>query len=560
MKLLTKINSICIFIVSVSFMPGCSLDERIFDNPMADSFLQTEADASALMNGMYAELSAFNGFKSNLHRLILYGGDDIAVSSAQYLMFNNRTVPTTNQYLTHWQSFYKIINHANAILGLLGANNTLSEEAKQRLAGECHFLRAFSYFYLVRLHGDVPLLTDPVDGNTDFYPTRTPAADIYRLVFDDFELAAGACLPFSKQPAQELGRATQGAAQAMLSLAHLTYANRLSFAGDDHGAAGHYAKAKDHAESVIISGEYTLTNNYADLFDVNRERDAYREVIFAVQHTRDGRTSSNGGSLGSELAYYTQPTNRFYISGDVANGRGGGTMRIQPWFHEKYQTGDYVNDYRAEVSFLTRFTYQDSNSETITFPEVRNSNERTEAYPYLDKYKDPEGYLSRNNENDFFIIRLAEVFLIKAEAENELNGPTANAYEAFNRLRVRARLADGSQRSFPADLAPGLTKEEFRLRIFEERGLELVGEGHRWFDAVRMRYGTTAKPMINYLYEDYFPTLAKSAPTFNAQQNRWTGGRVQPLNIVDWTDKFLLWPIPSAEIDANPNMVQNLNW
>ena len=225
-----------------------------------------------------------------------------------------------------------------------------------------------------------------------------------------------------------------------------------------------------------------------------------------------------------------------------------------------YSQGEYAGDYRSEVSFLTRWSYQGTSREGITFPETASSNEVVQLYPYINKYADPNGLQARNNENDFDIIRLSEVYLIKAEAENELNGPTPEAYTAFNMLRQRARLADGNVRTTPSDLQPGLSKEKFRLAIFNERGLEFVGEGHRWFDAIRMRYLDNKRTMIQYRYEDFYPAMAKSAPSYNKTTHTWGGGLVQPLNVVSWTPKFLLWPIPSPEIDANPNMTQNTEY
>ena len=225
-----------------------------------------------------------------------------------------------------------------------------------------------------------------------------------------------------------------------------------------------------------------------------------------------------------------------------------------------YKTGEYANDYRSEVSFLTRWSYQGTTRESITFPEVTKSNEVVQQYPYINKYVDPSGLQARNNENDFNIIRLSEVYLIKAEAENEINGPTADAYAAFNKLRERARLANGSARTTPADLESGLSKEAFRLKIFNERGLELVGEGHRWFDSVRMRYIDNTRTMVQYRYEDFYPSMTKAAPSYSSSTKKWSGGKVQPLNVVSWTTKFLLWPIPSPEIDANPNMTQNTEY
>ncbi|MGV8091770.1 MAG: RagB/SusD family nutrient uptake outer membrane protein [Mangrovibacterium sp.] len=549
-----------IFIILLVFS-ACSLDEKIYDTAESGSFIASEDDVSSLVNGVYSYLSAYNCFKSNLLYQIMYAGDDVATTNATYRLFRERTISASNGYfVTPWSSFYLTINNANAVLESLETTEVVSEAFRSRIAGELSFMRAFSYFYLVRLYGAAPIHTEPITGNSDFYPARNTVDEVYSLIFEDLKKANEHCLAFSQQPADEFGHATKGAAQAILALAYLTYANHNDLQGKPDVAVQYYQLAENFADSVILSGEYSLVNNYADLFDVAKERDAYQEVIFAIQHTRDA-TAASASSRGSELAYNTQPQYRYHISGNVSNGAGAGAMRIQPWFYDFCTTGDYENDYRAEVSFITRFPDQALGRDRITYPEKRQaSNEAVEQFPYLDKYRDPSGLQARNNENDLFVIRLSEVYLIKAEAENELNGPTAEAYAAFNKLRERARLADGTARTTPADLQSGLTKEQFRMKIADERGLELVGEGHRWFDSIRMKYADNQRTIIQWRYEDFFPTLTKSAPSYNAATYTWGGGRVQPLNIVPFSKKFLIWAIPSSEIDANPNMTQNEGW
>ena len=99
------------------------------------------------------------------------------------------------------------------------------------------------------------------------------------------------------------------------------------------------------------------------------------------------------------------------------------------------------------------------------------------------------------------------------------------------------------------------------MKIFDERGLEFVGEGHRWFDSVRMRYKDNTRTMVQYRYEDFYPAMAnKTAPTYVTSSNTWGGGRVQPLAVVPFSKKFLIWAIPSSEMDANPNVLQDEGW
>jgi hypothetical protein len=200
------------------------------------------------------------------------------------------------------------------------------------------------------------------------------------------------------------------------------------------------------------------------------------------------------------------------------------------------------------------------------YPNLPTGTDGTINTPLVAKYIDPAGKDSRNNGNDHFIIRLAEVYLIKAEAENELNGPTPAAQAAFNMVRARARQAAGIPRTVPANVATNLTKDQFRLKIFDERGLELIAEGQRWFDLVRMRSPLSAtQTMYEYQVKTVLPTKPQVMPTFNATTKRYSNANAVyalALNPAVITfPKFLLFPIPSTEIIQNPNFGgQNPGW
>jgi hypothetical protein len=156
-----------------------------------------------------------------------------------------------------------------------------------------------------------------------------------------------------------------------------------------------------------------------------------------------------------------------------------------------------------------------------------------------------------------FVIRLSEVYLNKAEAENELNGPTVEAYAYFNQLRIRARQANGTSRTTPANLAAGLSKDQFRTRIFQERGLEFIGECKRWFDLVRMKSPNGTGTMYQYQFETFLPMLSPGLPNWNSTTRMWEGGKTEPFSIVPYNSKFLLFPIPQRERDLNVLLTQN---
>lgn len=563
-----------VFLLALSFLyTACSLEENLYGIPTTDGFIETEADAQFVVNGTYATFQTYQAFKSSIAGLILYSGDDFTstqISTNSSGVWLNRLFTSSNVFVrSTWASFYDAINRANSAREAVAGTKSLSTEFKERIDGEMTFVRAFSYYYLVRLFGGVPLSLSATLPTDNLKKTRASVDAVYEQIFEDFKNANAKCLSYSKQPNSDFGRATKGAAQAMLAQAYLTYANYLDLNNRSSEAQEYYGAAVAWADSVLLSGEYLLLNNYADLYDVEKEKNAYNEVIFGIQFTRDGMVAM-ANSKGSEWAYYLQPRTRRDICGNISGLRvGAGSTKLQPWFVEQYFTGEYKNDYRAEVSFLTSWVgYANATAAArtyYTFPRIVETSPTItrENQPYLNKYKDPKGLDLRNHENDLFIIRLSEVYLIKAEALNEM-GNQPDAYIAFNKVRERARLADGTPRTTPVDLSSGLSKEDFRMAVFNERGLELVGEGQRFFDAVRTRYMNTNVTMLQWRMETFYPNLPadqKTLPVWNSTDMEWKGGRVYMPNVSEWNERYLLYPIPTSELDANPNFgSQNPGW
>lgn len=560
-------TKILYWLVGVCLFTSCSLDEKIYDTPMKDTFIEKESDVDFLVAAVYGDLQSANYYKYNMNFLTMYVEDVMAVYSGTHQPYAKRSISASSaEFNPIWNRAYIAINDANNTMESVKAAAVLSEEFKNRIIGEMSFMRAYVYFDLVRLFGGVPLHTQSISNKVNFYPERASVDAVYKRIFEDLELACKHCLPYSKQPVKEKGRATLGAAQGIYALANLTYANYLELNNRSGEAVKYYELAVEYADYVIKSGEYHLLDNYADLFDVEKEEGAYNEVVFGIQFARDPKAVSFQ-SKGSEWAYYMQPSNRYNVCGNVTDGKGANVTRIQAWFYDECTTGDYENDYRSEISFLTRYKYQNQDLYRVTYPRIPNTANKesatTEPFPYLDKYKDPKGLQARNNDNDFFVLRLAEVYLIKAEALNELQRDMDQAYEAFNKVRERARKANGTLRTTPADLSGPLSKEQFRMKVFNERGLELVGEGKRWFDCVRMRYIDNMMTMQEYRYNVYYPNMDPTIyklPSFDKKNNKWYKGRVFINCVGTWSKRYLLWPIASEEIDRNHNIVQNTEY
>ncbi len=513
-------NKISYLILSlVILFTSCSdLEEQVVDRFTPETFYKTEADAHAAINGAYSELTAFSYYKYSFTVPIFTSSDAIfSVKGGDYSSFGKKTYSSSTNYIrSSWNSMYHVINNSNLVLGFV-PDMDINEDVKNRILGEAYFLRGYTYLNLARCFGGVPIKTIATLDDSDLHTPRSSVDEVYQQIFEDLKLAVELMPYFSEQPGSEFGRATKGSAQAMLALAYLT--------------KGEWQNAYDYANQVINSGEYSLVDDFGNLWDVSKEKQNGQEVIFAVKFARDG-LETLARSIGSEFAYRMMPPTARGYTGHP-DGKGSAHYQIQPYFYDLCTSGQLEGDYRAEKTFLTEWNGPNGSIKQ-SYPHTGSKIKGIYKRPFIGKYIDPEGFDNRNHENDLNIIRFAEVLLIKAEAANEL-GFTTEAYDAFNQLRARARQADGTSRQSPADLTPGLSIDEFRDAVFHERGAELIGEGQRWFDLLRMKRAD-GKTYYEYMFNEYIPSL----PAIKAEQS----------NIV-WNAKHLLFPIPIDEIVNN---------
>lgn len=553
-----------LFVTVALLSQSCSLKEELPGTPTPEA-VKTEEDVTALINGAYSRFNDAAAFKFQGFMMLSLMADDLYTSDgSEFGAYGRRTLSSGNTG-SFWNQFYFSIASANNLIKILD-NLNLNPDFEKQAYGEAYFLRAFSYYYLVRLYGGVPLRLDAVDINSNFYLPRSSVDAVYTQIFEDLKHASERLSP----TAPLIGRASKGAAQAILAQAKLTYGNQLSLKGQDPTAQ--YQDAVLYADSVIDSKRYVLINDMADLFDINQETKAYEEVIFAIRFQVDQQARAQPAA-GSEFALRFMPPAIINVTGR-ANGSGSGNIRPMPWFADFYRGGDYTDgttvDYRNEVSFC-QTGVNNAGKEVVMYPIIATGSTQAQVTTAIvGKYKDPNGKDERNHGNDFFIIRFAEVYLIKAEALNELNGPTdAKAIGAFNKVRERARRANGVTRLVPVDLplANTLTKSDFRLKIFHERGIELLGEGQRWFDLVRMQHPSNpAKTMYEYQFLEELANESKyprELPVITKQGEWSTRNAIYEPVLNVTVPKFLLFPLPSSEIINNPMVGppnQNTGW
>ncbi|MBD2754358.1 RagB/SusD family nutrient uptake outer membrane protein [Spirosoma validum] len=434
-----KAKHLFIPLFSLLSLASCN-DDFLALTPETDrnttNFYQTAADFNNAVVGTYNALK-----QSGVYGTSLYWMGEVSTDNTDYGVTTRQAVNVDNfQFVDHtytslndiifaaWRDHYRAISRANAILTRIeGAS--IADNLKMQYKGEAQFLRALFYFDLVRLFGDVPLITTEIttpDGASSL--SRTPAEDVYKLIISDLQSAEQA-LPVSYGTA-DIGRVPQGAAKALLGKVYLTRKD--------------WATAAAKLKEVITSAKYQLLPKYADVFSYATPTNA--EILFNVQYKsgNTGQGSGFGPVQASEGARIT-----------------GGSMR--------YPTADMETAYEAgdqRKSFSMKSSYIDATGQSV--------NQR-----YVSKYVQ-FGALASDSDIDFPVLRYADVLLMYAEALNEVGfNPEAVTY--LNQVRKRAGLAD----------TKATNQASFRLSIEQERRVEFAFENQRWFDLIRTgRYVT----------------------------------------------------------------------
>lgn len=580
-------------VISFISLNSCSLEEIVPDSITPDK-ITTENDVTSLIYGVYAPLNNPDGFKYELFKYLFLAGDDIYAHGVTELQNISAKTFGAGDTQSFWNMLYSVIGNANNLISVLDKLE-LSASFEKRAYGEAYFLRGFAYYYLVRLYGGVPLRTVVTSIDSDFQLPRSTTAQVYEQIFEDLEKASENLPLRTKLAESEVGRATKGAAHGLLAQAYLTRANHIEREGNRAEAEGYYQNAIDFCDSVTNSGAYKLLDDFGKLFGVDNESVAYEEVMFGVRFSADPARSGFGAN-GSEFAYRFHGSNSWHVTSDKPNGAGAAQIRPQLWVCNAAYSGDYAAfpvtaprpvygqtnyDYRAQVTFYQRGTRDVFNSTTqqnmipiYQYPVVPEAPKSVIGWAnattgIIGKYIDATGYDSRNHGNDFFIMRFAEIPLIKAEALNELNGPSQSAVDLFNQVRVRARKANGIARTYPTllTLSAISTKELFRKKILDERLQELHAEGQRWFDLIRMTSHTDpTKTMYDYQWEVFLPTQMAGTPSLNNNTNVWSirgiiNNATSVSAMTTYDPKFKLFPIPTSELINNPNFgIQNPGW
>lgn len=494
----------CTILLSTVLLAGsCSkfLDKKPLDSINTDNYWVTESDAVNAINGAYQPLQWPKLYNMRIWNTDIWAGNSMVgagggTDGIETQDIANFVTATDNAAaLDIWRGPAPGILRCNLVLENV-PDMQIDAALKNRILGEAHFLRGLYYFILVRLFGDVPLITKAQKPSDDLRPPRTPKADVYNLVIDDLTQAIDLLPLKTAYGASDIGRASKGAAAGLLAKVYLTL--------------GNYAKTLELCEQVGTMG-YMLNADYSANFNPQTENS--NESLFEVQYL--GKTIYgfwDNENQSSWVSTFTGPRNS-----DIVAGCYGWNQPTQE-FVDAYEPGDNRKDKTILYTGGPAFD-----------GKAYNPSWSTTGYS-LRKFLVPKSISPDYDTNpaNFPVLRLADVLLMWAEALNELDRTTeAQAIATsidnggpLNRVRKRAGLPD----------IQGLNKAGLREKILHERRMELAFEGDRWFDLVRINNGQYGL--------DFLHSIGRT----NAAA------------------KHLLLPIPRQEREANPNLTQNTGY
>lgn len=516
-----------LLIATLLFSVGCEdyLKEDNRSSITTDEYYETQNGYESLVNACYATLRELytdmnvddddQKNVSSMQGLTLLGtdlfcyakkADQNDIMDGYYLL-----TPDHNWVANVFANSYKAIQIHN--LALEWADKTVQFEELPTRVAEVRFLRAYFYHILVEMYGAVSIVEEAFDQPVVSFE-RDSEEDVYAFIISELE-AVKNTLP---EQAADGGRATKGAAEHLLSLVYLSRGHASFGDGND------FQKAEEYAGNVISNPSYSLLPSFDKVFEPGNEEN--KEIVFAIQY--DGNSMING--IGGHTAHswgglhagtapgmpyrhgQIRPTDQCFLQYDKEDKRYAAsfmTTHYDPYY-------DFYDDGKAEEEKVILSVFPHASIEndpenpsppnwvfledyTVWVP----SNEEWEDgnYPWVKKFDDPLAVTKYDNSRDFFLFRLAETYLIRAEAKI-MQGKSGD--DDINAVRVRSW-------DVPAN---GADLDE----LLDERGRELMGECKRWMDLRRTgkivervsMYNPAVKRFLDLGYEPFGPESGKA--------------------------------------------------
>lgn len=508
-------------------MGSCTnLEEEPFSVVTPDKFYQTDREITAALAPIYAQLRSLEWSYWNLSQVTT---DETVVPTRGQDWFDDRRwlnlhehkfQPTQIDFNGAWVDLYTGIARAN---GLLQSLAEIEVANKEQIEAEVRLLRAFYYYCLLDLFGNVPIV-----GDDEFVvdPDNPPPTEERRKVYKFVESQLQQALKNLPETPPLPGRVTKWVADAILASLYLNAGvfTKNSDQIDPNGynscmyVEGACQNAIMHADSVINSGYFQLASNWFENF--LPDNDNSPEIIFATQHLPE---PGLGMTFVMRTLHYHQltpsPWNGHSILAETYSMFDDDDLR-KTIFLVGQQYAEPQGNCIGQQCYSQGDSLKDRAGNPLAYtPEINNVSNATEYEGVrVLKYGPDPAHVGGDHGNDYAWFRLAEMYLIKAEALNELNGPNASSIELIN--TVRARVFDDPSKLL--NLADYPTKEKLREAILNERLFEFTWEAKRRQDLIR--HGKYTRPY------------------------QFKGQSLQ---------RDLLFPIPQAQLDANPNLRQN---
>jgi hypothetical protein len=530
----TPLAARCLWLVAgllaILLLAGCDkfLDTKPTDSITPETYYKTEEDLNRALAAVYDRLGDRRVYGQALWGYLCFS-DEFFIKGQTSNYMSNTLDASMLEINRSWQSIYAGIERANMLLDHMDEAN-VSDDFRKEVKGQALFLRGFYYFTLVDNWGAVPLKLTSTKSPTEPPLPRTSIADVYAQIIKDMKEAESLVKDITAYGYNS--RITTTVVQGILARVYLTMAGYPLY--DE----AKYADARDYADKVIKSGKHVLNPDFKQIF-INHAQDKYdiKECLWELEFYGNGlEVVKEAGFIGAWMGVYCP---------NIDTGYANDYIHATAKLYNAYEAGDARRDWTIAPYYFK------PNVTGITNPPVTRTNwnanqiyERS-AGKWRREYETFKPKIADATPINFPMLRYSDVLLMFAEADNHLNGPTPEAYEAVNQVRRRGFGKPANTPDPVADLPAGLAQVDFQEALKKERFCELTYEGLRKHDLIR--WGSYVSTM-RLLVTDYQATM----PSTMLQAAVGQASKV--------TDRSVLFPIPSSEIAVNPYLAQNPGW
>lgn len=525
------------------------LDTKPQDFLSPDQFFTKPEDATSALGAAWQMLTKremYGGYYQ-----FRYETTDDAYTNLSAAFPANLGIPASDtQWATRWNYMYQTIQYINILLANL-PRVPMDEGQRSIIKGEGLFLRGFLYYEMVKEWGPIPMRLTPTTDATDVNLAATPIKDVYAQVLKDLTEAEGLVPAATVSNYGGAGYAAKTTVQAILARVC------LNMAGYPLNDVSKYQAAKDWAQKVVDSRLHSLNPDFIQVFkNYAAGTIDKKESIWEVDFNYVSGNSAPSGSIGfldgiknnnvpfgSSVGQYNVTRKLILAYGPFATAGTKDLRRDFTCAPFQWKGGPSAPNSDADIE-----------ANKVYWP----TNMLYERYfaKFRLYYAPLPNAASQQSPINWPVVRYSDVLLMLAEAENYLNGPTALAYSCINQVRERAwgKMLAGATNITEADEPAGMTKDAFQQELQMERFRELAGEALRKQDLIR--WGIFV-PTIKALLSDITDTTAP------AEGNRG-GSSGQAYfaiqNLAKITDRDLLWPYPTSELQYNKLLKQNPGW